>query len=190
MAGLIQGGMSPEDEMPEDQQQMPAEPGAEQMPPAADAGGEEDINSQNVRSKFELPPEMAQAYERVVQAGMRVMFGPEFREQTVEFMEGDGEPAEKLGEGVAAVMAMLFQESNGTMPPQIVVPAGIELLMHAVDVARSGGMQVSRDDVAEAIGTMVEAVFRQFGASMDDVQGMGAQPQGGQPPAGPQGGVA
>jgi len=143
----------------------------EQMPPEAEAPQEE-LTAESARAQMQLPEELKEAYERVVEAGLKVMFDPSMRERTLEFMEGPGEPAEKMGEGVAAVMALLFKESNNTMPPQIVIPAGVELLLHAVDVARSGGMEMSQDDVAEAMAIMVEAVFRQFGADPQEMQMM------------------
>jgi hypothetical protein len=173
MAGMIEqeiaGGGMPAD---------PAMMAEQQMPPGADAPGGEELTAESARSQMELPEEMKEAYVRVVDAGLKVMFDPSMRERTLEFMEGPGEPAEKLGEGVAAVMTLLFKESNETMPPQIIIPAGVELLLHAADVARKGGMELTQDDVAEAMANMVEAIFRQFGTSMDDVGGM-LQQQGG-----------
>jgi hypothetical protein len=166
MAGMIEEQMAPQDE-PVEQEQMQAQ-----------AGGEEMLTAEQARSQMQLPDELKDAYVRVVEAGMKVMFDPSMRERTLEFMEGPGEPAEKLAEGVAAVMAMLFNESNGTMPPQVIIPAGIELLLHAADVARKGGMEITQDTIADAMADMIAAIFRQFGTEMQDAGGM---TQGGQP---------
>jgi hypothetical protein len=163
MAGMIEQEMAPAPE--QEEQAMATEA------PAAEAPQEE-YTAESVRAQMQLPEELREAYVRVVEAGMKVMFDPSMRERTLEFMEGPGEPAEKMGEGVAAVMTLLFKESNETMPPQVIIPAGIELLMHAADVARKGGMPIDQDTIAEAIGTMVEAIFRQFGTSLEEVGGM------------------
>jgi hypothetical protein len=170
MAGMIQEEMAAADPM------MEEAVAAEAMPPEQ---GAEMMTAEQAREQMQLPDEMKDAYVRVVEAGMKVMFDPSMRESTLEFMEGPGEPAEKLGEGVAAVMATLFNESNGTMPPQIIVPAGIELLLHAADVAKRGGMEITQDTIGEAMGTMVEAIFRQFGTSLEEAGGMlqGGEPQ-------------
>lgn len=160
MAGMIN------EEMPEEQ--VPPE----QMPGEAMAAEGEELTPESARAQMKMPPELMKVYERVVDGGLRLMFSEQTREQTLQFMQGEGDPAEKMGEGVAAVMATLFKQSNDTMPPQVVIPAGIELLLHAVDVVRKSGGEWSQDDTAESIGTMVEAVFRQFGTSMEDVAGM------------------
>lgn len=144
----------------------------------------EEITVDSVRSELKIPQELQDAYSRIVKAGLKLMFDPSTRQQTMEFMDGDGDFAQKLGEGIAAVMALLFKESNQTMPPQLVIPAGIELLVHAAEVAEKGGEPVGKDVIAEAMGVFVEGAMRQFGVDPAQMQGMvsnmnsGASPQG------------
>lgn len=134
--------------------------------------GQEDLTPESARAQMKLPDDLRQVYERVVDGGLKLMFSDQTREQTLQFMQGEGDPAEKMGEGVAAVMATLFKQSNNTMPPQVIIPAGVELLLHAVDVVKKSGGQWSQDDTAESMANMVEAIFRQFGTSLDQVGGM------------------
>lgn len=134
--------------------------------------GQEDLTPESARAQMKLPDDLRQVYERVVDGGLKLMFSEQTREQTLQFMQGAGDPAEKMGEGVAAVMATLFKQSNNTMPPQVIIPAGVELLLHAVDVVKKSGGQWSQDDTAESMANMVEAIFRQFGTSLDQVGGM------------------
>lgn len=136
------------------------------------AEGGEELTPESARAQMKLPPDLVQVYERVVDGGLKLMFSERTREQTLQFMQGEGDPSEKMGEGVAAVMATLFKQSNNTMPPQVIIPAGIELLLHAVDVVRKSGGEWSQDDTAESMANMVEAIFRQFGTSLDQVGGM------------------
>lgn len=134
--------------------------------------GQEDLTPESARAQMKLPDDLRQVYERVVDGGLKLMFSEQTREQTLQFMQGEGDPAEKMGEGVAAVMATLFKQSNSTMPPQVIIPAGVELLLHAVDVVKKSGGEWNQDDTAESMANMVEAVFRQFGTSLDQVGGM------------------
>lgn len=134
--------------------------------------GQEDLTPESARAQMKLPDDLRQVYERVVDGGLKLMFSEQTREQTLQFMQGEGDPAEKMGEGVAAVMATLFKQSNNTMPPQVIIPAGVELLLHAVDVVKKSGGEWSQDDTAESMANMVEAIFRQFGTSLDQVGGM------------------
>lgn len=144
----------------------------------------QEITVESVRSEMQIPKEMQDAYSRIVKAGLKLMFDPSTRAQTMEFMEGEGDFAQKMGEGIAAVMAMLFKESNETMPPQLIIPAGIELLVHAAEVADKAGEDVSNEVIAEAMGTFVESMMRQFGMDPAQMQSMvsglnsGEKPQG------------
>ena len=133
---------------------------------------QDELTAESARAQMKLPDQLRQAYERVVDGGLKLMFSPQTREQTLQFMQGAGDPAEKMGEGVAAVMATLFKQSNNTMPPEVIIPAGVELLLHAVDVVKKSGGEWSQDDTAESMANMVEAIFRQFGTSLDQVGGM------------------
>lgn len=139
-----------------------------------------EITSESVRANMQLPPDMKAAYDKIIKAGLKVMFDPKTQDQTIEFMRGEGDMGQKVGEGVAAVMVLLFKESNETMPPQLVIPAGIELVVHAADVARNGGMDMTDNDIAEAMGVMVETVMKQFGVDPAQLQtaNSGLQPQG------------
>lgn len=171
MAGMIN------EEMPEEM--------APEM--AAEGAPQDELTPESARAQMQLPPDLVKVYERVVDGGLKLMFSEQTREQTLQFMQGAGDPAEKMGEGVAAVMATLFKQSNNTMPPQVIIPAGVELLLHAVDVVKKSGGQWSQDDTAESMANMVEAIFRQFGTSMEEAGGM--MQQGGAPaqPAAPGG---
>jgi hypothetical protein len=136
------------------------EPGAEQAEP----GGEPDVFTvQGARAKMNMPKDLQAAYVRIVEAGMKVMFDPQTRGQTIAAMEEPGDMATKLGDGVAAVMALLFKESNKTMPPQLIIPCGVELLLHAAAVAKSGGMEIDNNTMAEAMAIMIEKVMQTSG---------------------------
>lgn len=191
MAGMIKQEMEDEKMLPGDamgaddteQHEGAESEGFESEEKAAEG----ELTPESARAQMQLPDDLRQVYERVVDGGLKLMFSEQTREQTLQFMQGEGDPAEKMGEGVAAVMATLFKQSNNTMPPQVVIPAGVELLLHAVDVVKKSGGQWSQDDTAESMANMVEAIFRQFGTSMDQVAGM--MQQGGAPaqPAAPGG---
>lgn len=122
---------------------------------------------EGARAKMSMPKELQAAHVRIVEAGMKLMFDPATRDQTIAFMERPGEPAQKLGEGVASVMTLLFKESNQTMPPQLIIPCGIELLMHAAAVAKSGGMEFDKNTLAEAMAIMIEQIAAKFGITAE-----------------------
>ena len=62
-------------------------------------------------------------------------------------------------------MLMLFTQSNKTMPPQVLIPAGTELVVQAADfVKQSGLMDVTNQDIGDGIQVMISIVLKAFGA--------------------------
>jgi hypothetical protein len=170
-------GMEPDNSMMTERMQ-----GA--TPESGDTSGKP-ITSKNVRSQMQLPKGMAEPYDRIVKAGIKMMFDPSTREETMQFMEQSGGDPAQMAEGVSSVMAALFQQSNETMPPTLIIPAGVELLVHAVEVAKGGGMEVSDQQIAEGMGQMVEQIFTKFGVSPEEMQSFFAGGQQGGKPTGP-----
>ena len=129
---------------------------------------EDEISPEQVRKDMKLPPELQNAYERVVVAGMKMMFSKETNKYMLKQLEGPGSMAEKLGNGIAELMLALFMQSNKTMPPQVIVPAGTELLVQAADFIRKGGIaKVTNRDIGDGIQIMMAKVFRAFGIDPD-----------------------
>lgn len=140
----------------------------------------QDLNSSNVRSQMALPPDMQEPYKKIIQAGLKIMFDPTTRGETIKFMAGPGDMGDKIGVGVASVILMLFKESNQTMPPQLMIPAGTELVVHACDVSAEAGKPIDKADMAQAMGTMIEMIFEKLGIDPAQLQSAssGIKPQG------------
>lgn len=124
-----------------------------------------DISPESVRSDMKIPPELQNAYERVVVAGMKVMFSKETNKYVLKALESGGSNADKLGTGVAELLLMLFAQSNKTMPPQVMIPAGTELVVQAADFVKQAGlMKVTNQDIGDGIQVMIQLVLKAFGA--------------------------
>ena len=125
-----------------------------------------EITLESVRDKIKMPPQLQEAYERVVLAGMKVMFSKETNKLLLDELDGEGDTAEKLGRGIAGLMLMLFKESNQTMPPAVIIPAGMELMMQAVDFVRRAGLaEVTNKDIGDAMEIFIGTVISQFGGN-------------------------
>lgn len=124
----------------------------------------EELTTEAIKQNIKMPPELQEAYERVVIAGMKVMFAKETHRIMLKEMQKPGPIAERLGNGIAGLMLLLFKESNNTMPPQVIIPAGMELLMQAVDFMRQTGMEKpTNEDIGNAIQTMITVIMQKFG---------------------------
>lgn len=149
-------------------------------------GAAGELSPEVLQSKFQLPPNLQQAYERVVLAGMKVLFDKSTNDMVVEQIRAPGPIGEKLGRGVAGLVLTLYLESNQTMPPQVMIPAGCYLVAQAADFARkTEHVSVSNEDVAAGIQVMIETLMAKFGidptrvnAAAAQMQGGAAQPQG------------
>jgi hypothetical protein len=70
-------------------------------------------------------------------------------------------------------MLILFKESNQTMPPQVIVPAGLELMMQAVEFMQKTGMaKVTNKDIGDAMQIFLETVFEKFGGQPGQLEQM------------------
>ena len=134
-----------------------------------------ELSSQAVRGKMKIPPQMQKAYERIVQAGLKLMFDPRTREQTMQMMMSEGDPAQKIAQGVGSVMVALFEQSNGTMPQELIIPAAVELVAHVVEVAQQAGASITPEQYGAAVEQTIAFIGQKFGVNLD-----GQQPE--QPP--------
>lgn len=151
------------------------------MSPAGDSGA---VTAQGVRSKMALPAEMGDAYEAVITTAKKIMYSDQMAPQVKELLRNqDMSMGEKLGMGATAVMAMLYTQTNGTIPPQLIIPAAIELVADAGDFVRKAGAKVSDDDIAEGMASVVEMILDRAGVKPDQIPALlqGQQPQAAAP---------
>ena len=155
------------------------------------------FDSTELRSSLRenVPPSMREAYAKVVNAGMKIMFDKSTHKFMQQQMAAEGPIDDKLAEGVGQLMSMLIQNSKGAFPQQLIIPAGIEMMMHAADyAAQTGQAEVTPELMASAIQKFVFALFDQAKVSPDMLLGgidkiASLQQGGGQPPPEQTGGM-
>lgn len=132
-----------------------------------------DLSTKAVSDNINMPPELQEAYERVVVAGMKVMFSKESHRAMLKELERPGPMDQRLGKGVAGLMLLLFKESNGTMPPAVIVPAGVKLLMEAVDFMRETGLgDPTNNEIGNGMQIMISIILEKFGVAPDKMEQM------------------
>lgn len=120
--------------------------------------GQGGVTPDAVRAKIKVEPKFQSAFDRVVAAGRKLLYSPQMAPQIQQQMQGAGTPGEKIGKGVVGLLAILIDKSNGTLPPQIVIPAATVLVAEAGDL-----LQASESDIAEGMAVMVEEVLSMAG---------------------------
>ena len=130
----------------------------------------DDLNTETIKENIKMPPEFQEAYERVVIAGMKVMFSKESHKLMLDELQKEGPIGQKLGMGIAGLMLLLFKESNQTMPPQVIIPAGVELLMQAADFIRNTKIEkITNADIGEAMEVMISTILQKFGVDPEQM---------------------
>ena len=121
------------------------------------------LSPTSVRAGMKMPPELQEAYDRVVIAGMKGMCSKETNKLVMKAMEGDKPLPNRLGVGIAGLMATLYRQSNKTIPPQVLIPAGTDLLSQAADfLKRTGKEKIDDKATAQALEIMVRTILEMF----------------------------
>jgi len=122
-----------------------------------------------------LDPAKVKQLDRIVAAGMNVMFGKDTHTLFLDEMAKEGDFGEKMGDGVARLMVLLFQNSKGTMPKDLIIPAGSILVSKANEYLERTGENVQEDDYIQALKIVSKKVMMAFGASEEHFQPQQAQ---------------
>lgn len=116
---------------------------------------------------MDMPNKDMDAFERVVLAGMKIMYN----EKTFEIfknglMREDRPVPQRLAAEAAGLMKMLYEKSNGKMPKHIIAPAGAMLLMEMGKFMTEAGIDtVTPAQVKEGTVLLMEALKAMFAAA-------------------------
>lgn len=129
-------------------------------------------------------PQNADALERVVLAGTKLMYDPKVFPMFAQALEAGGPLPDMLAEQAVGLLKILMDKSGGTMPKNVLIPAAVALMLEMGDfIIKAGLAKPSDADMQAAVRMVIELVMRAFGG-----QG-GAAPAGGGAPAPASGGV-
>lgn len=155
--------------------QMPQEeqsPKQEQMPEEQNEGNEQGenesgdftINADQIQSgiKDQLDEKQNKALIRILDAGNKLLFG---KETHYDVMEGltdndDTQLADELGKGGIAIANLLFQKSGGTMPQELIIPAGVILMARVAEFLNQIGHKIN-DDIFHNAVVMFDSGLKQ-----------------------------
>ena len=126
-----------------------------------------------------VPPADKAAYDKIVLAGMKVMFSKETHGQLVQGLQESQDKLKTAVEGIIGILGILYQESRNTMPPGPMILAGQSLMMEALDFMEQGGMlEVTPDVLGEATQMYIETLLPKLGMTPEKMQAVMAQAQG------------
>lgn len=107
----------------------------------------ETLNKAQAAVEAKLPPAMKSQYERILLAGMKVLFSKETHDKVFTRV-GEGNVAARCAIVTASVLSMLFKESKGSMPMAAAMPAGVMIYLNMLDfMASLGAVQIDKQTV-------------------------------------------
>ena len=69
-------------------------------------------------TEAKVPPKYKGAFQRIVAAGLRVMYSEQTHDMMVKELQKPQDPSINIGEGVAKLMGILWSQGKGTLPMQ------------------------------------------------------------------------
>jgi hypothetical protein len=157
-------------------------------PPAPATGQRVDIKPIVAEAMNGVPANLREPLDKVVLSGMRIMFDQASHKMLLDELDKPGPLATRISNGIIALVYMLWEKSNKTIPPQIIVPATLILTLRAFEfLQESQDPEATAQVLGEAVDQAVTGVMERFNAGPDKIKQAfggaapqpGAQPQGG-----------
>jgi len=124
---------------------------------------------------------------KVVQAGMKVLYAPETRQILNQALNADMPNAEALALNVVGVIKILFDKSQGKLPPDVIPVATMMLVYELATFMRDAGREIKPEEVKQAIPIAMDMLKKVFAKQIEAAKG--GQQQAPQAPPQPQGGM-
>lgn len=151
--------------------------------------GPADVTAIIAEARSKIPPEQLDMFDKIVLSGMRIMFDKQSHQMAMEMLDKPGPLAKRLSDGTITLIYMLWEKSNKTLPPQLIVPATLVLTLRAFEFVRaSKDPEATNDVLGEAVADAVQGVMDRFGATQDKIPALLRGQNGGQPGAQPESG--
>lgn len=128
-----------------------------------------------------VPPEMKDAVDRIVAAGMKMAYSPQMAEERQQFIQGQEPVGQRLAQTVAGLLLTLDQQAKGGLPVGAIFPAGVELLADAAEMLDKAGQPVSQEDFNEGARNLFVIVGQKLGGTPDQIMQAAGQAAGESP---------
>lgn len=155
-------------------QPMPVQ---QQQPPSGIVAGGNAANVMSPRAimkSMKVTPQQQRQLLRIVAAGMKIMFDEKTHHLMLEAIDQPGPIEQRLANGILGLIGILWRESKGSIPPELIIPAAMVLLAEAADFLNKGGMTVTPEQFGTANERLIDMIFNQAGVSSDKIAAAGA----------------
>ena len=150
-----------------------------------DGGGNSDftIDSDQIEAgiKKQLDATQSKALNRILEAGNQLIFSKDTHNQVMDGLNDndDTQLADELGKGGISLASILFEKSGGTMPQELIIPAGVILLARVAEFLDKTGHKINDEIFSQAVEMFRDGLNQKADPTYHDKikQAMGDQPQ-------------
>lgn len=121
--------------------------------------------------KAKLAPQFQNALQRIVLAGLTIMYSPQSHQVVVQQLSKPGNPLVNVAEGAAKLMAQLYKQSRGTIPMQVMIPASVILMCEGMDFLSKSSPQfmITPQTVARCAQDTTEFMLKVLGINQNQL---------------------
>ena len=113
-----------------------------------------------------VAPNLKRDYLAVIVAGMKIITDPKASARIVQKLRTTQNLPQDVSQGVANIMAVIANSSNGNINVPAAMPASIVLMCQVLDLAeKTAGLQLTPDLAAQCTKATADAVLEKFGAT-------------------------
>ncbi|MFI8748774.1 hypothetical protein ACIGG6_02040 [Vreelandella lionensis] len=167
MAGLLQQGMQPAPEQAPQGQPMQGQP--PQQPPQSGQPAQE-VNDPRVNA---TPEEAGPQFEVLLEGMLGYLYGDGMQQAAQMLQQGD-DITRRMGQVIGTVMVTTYNmiaQDGKTVPPNVMVRAGIELAKAVGEMAMEvGRLQPGEDEAIEAAFMLGLGLFGKTAEGLEDAQ--------------------
>ncbi|HEY5801858.1 MAG TPA: hypothetical protein VIT92_16675 [Burkholderiaceae bacterium] len=118
-----------------------------------------------------LPKNLLDIFKKTILAGERLMFDKASHQMMVDQLNQPGPMAKKASDGIVSVVFMLWQQSNETVPPQIIVPAAITLAYRAFEFLQdSQDPEATLTVLGDLLDETYSSILDKLGATPEQIE--------------------
>ena len=124
-----------------------------------------------------VPPDQKDAVDRIVAAGMKIMYSPEMRDDVVQAATSKDPTPQKLAKSIVGLLLILDDRAkkSGGIPVGAMLWAAVELLGEACEVLAAMGQKVTMDDYHTALQLITVMAAKKMGATDEQIMALEKQ---------------
>lgn len=122
------------------------------------------------QAKIESGVQDRDAYNRIVQAGTKVIYDKATFSELSKSIRQAQDPVTEIAEGMIGILGILYKQSRKTMPIPAMVMAGMSILLDALDFAEQAGLvKIDKTQLNKATTHYLNSLLPKFGLTPDKI---------------------